>query len=175
MSCPDAVRGDPAPPGSPPQTVDPSGTSISLTEGNVSDSQRIGGTAGDSSGSAPSCGAGQAASNNIHGISFDVTYNSRDADYSHAQLNTVMGSGWTHSFNSFLFSQAGSMFRSNGAGRFTRYTPGPGNTFTADPGYFETPGRNPDGTFTLTQKDKTQFTFASVPGTPCSVGDAVIG
>jgi hypothetical protein len=96
---------------------------------------------------------------------FQVTYNSYDADGSRAQIDSTMGYGWTHSSNTFLFSQLGSMFRYDSSGRITKYKLGPGGTFTAATGYFETLVKNPDGSFTITQKDQTKFTFALVPGT----------
>jgi hypothetical protein len=38
-------------------------------------------------------------------------YNSYNADGSRAIVDTVMGYGWTHTYNVFLFSQAGLTFR----------------------------------------------------------------
>jgi hypothetical protein len=58
------------------------------------------------------------------GLAF--VYNTYNADGSRATVDTVMGYGWTHSFNVFLFSQAGVMFRWDGEGRVTRYGLGPG-------------------------------------------------
>src|SRR6516225_3741984 len=107
-------------------------------------------------------------------ISFTAAYNSYNADNSRAQLDTVMGYGWTHSFNTFLFSQLGAMFRYDGAGRVTRYKLGPGGTFIAAAGYFETLVKNPDGSFTLTKKDQTTYKFATTPGTPFLVGGPVL-
>ena len=120
------------------------GTSISRTEGNLSERVPL----------------------SHSGTPMTLAYNSYNADTSRAQVDTVMGYGWTHSFNTFLFSQLGSMFRFDGDGRVTRYKAGPGGTYTAAPGYFETLARNPDGSFTLRQKDGTVFTFAAIPGTP---------
>jgi RHS repeat-associated protein len=134
------------------QAQEPSdtGTTISRSEGNLSERVNIANTSGLIS--APT--------------SFSAIYNSYNADMSRAQVDTVMGYGWTHSHNIFLFSQVGSMFRFDGDGRVTRYKLGPGGTFTAAPGYFETLVKNPDGSFTLTQKDKTTYTFKLIVGTP---------
>ena len=106
-------------------------------------------------------------------LDFSLTYNTYDADGSRAQVDTVMGYGWTHSYNVFLFSQLGSLFRFDGNGRVTRYKLGPGGSFTAAPGYFETLVQNADGSFTLTKKDKTAFTFAAIPNTPFLVAGPV--
>ena len=110
---------------------------------------------------------------NVKGtLPFDVIYNSYDADGSRAQIDTVMGYGWTHTYNVFLFDQLGSMFRYDASGRVTKYTLGSGGTFVATNGYFETLVRT-GTTFTLTQKDKTVYTFASIAGTTFLVGGPV--
>src|SRR5262249_51446086 len=106
-------------------------------------------------------------------LDFSLSYNTYDADGSRTEVDTVMGYGWTHSYNVFLFSQLGSMFRFDGHGRVTRYKLGPGGSFITARGYFETLVQNPDGSFTLTKKDKTIFTFAAIPNTPFLVAGPV--
>jgi RHS repeat-associated protein len=106
-------------------------------------------------------------------LDFSLTYNTYNADGSRAQVDTVMGYGWTHSYNVFLFSQLSSMFRFDGKGRVTRYKLGPGGSFITAPGYFETLVQNNDGSFTLTKKDKTSFTFAAITNTPFLVAGPV--
>lgn len=141
----------------PVQQSSDTGSNISRTEGNLSERleiARISGTFGAT-------------------VSFTVIYNSYNADYSRAQLDTVMGYGWTHSYNVFLFGQFGAMFRFDGEGRVTRYGLGAGGTYITAPGYFETLVKNINGTFTLTEKDKTAYTFASIPNTPFLVGGPV--
>ncbi|MBV9764303.1 MAG: hypothetical protein JOZ48_05605 [Acidobacteriaceae bacterium] len=98
-------------------------------------------------------------------LNLGLTYNSYNADGSRTTVDTVMGYGWTHSYNIFLFSQLGAMFRFDGDGRITRYAIAQGGGFSAATGYFETLVRNTDGSFTLTKKDKTIYTFTSVSGT----------
>ena len=44
-------------------------------------------------------------------LDLSLTYNSYNADTSRARFNTVLGIGWTHSYNLFLFSQVGSIPR----------------------------------------------------------------
>jgi RHS repeat-associated protein len=133
-------------------------TCISRTEGNMMEAIAISSTR---SGFGPTLDLG-------------LIYNTYNADGSRATVDTVLGYGWTHSFNVFLFSQVGSMFRFDGDGRVTRYANGPGGSFTAAPGYFETLVKNPDGTFTLTKKDKTVYTFQSIPNTPFLVASPVL-
>jgi RHS repeat-associated protein len=165
------IGADPPAPGISTQTVDPSGTMISLSEGNLTETLNV---SEIKTSACPTCIPSRVNFSNAHGISFDVTYNSRDANGLRARLDTVMGFGWTHSYNIFLFSQLGSMFLVNGDGRITKYKLNPDGTFTADTGYFNTLVRKTRDTFVLTQKDKTRFTFASVPGTPFSVGGPVL-
>jgi len=127
-------------------------TGISASEGNMTESVPIS--------TAPSS------------LNLTLNYNSYNSDGSRATVNTGIGYGWTDSYNDFLFSQAGQFFRYDGEGRVTRFAQGPGGTYITDPGYFETlvPG---GGGFTLTQKDKTQYTYGTVPGTPFQVGGPV--
>lgn len=106
-------------------------------------------------------------------LNFSLTYNTYNADGSRAQVDTVMGYGWTHSYNIFLFNQLGSMFRFDGKGRITKYKLGPGGSFITATGYFETLVKNGDGSFTLTKKDKATFKFAAVPNTPFLVAGPV--
>jgi RHS repeat-associated protein len=105
-------------------------------------------------------------------IALTAVYNSYNADGSRAQVDTIMGYGWTHSYNIFLFNQLGAMFRYDGDGRVTRYGLGANNTFVAQTGVFETLVKNPDGTFTLTQKDQTKYNFA-LEGAPFLVAGPV--
>jgi RHS repeat-associated protein len=107
------------------------------------------------------------------GVPFAAMYNTYNADGSRAQADTILGYGWTHSFNIFLFDQLGAMFRYDADGSVTRYGLSTGGGFTAQPGVFETLVKNPDGSFTLTQKDQTSYHFASIPGTPFLVGGPV--
>ena len=106
-------------------------------------------------------------------INFFLAYNSYNADGSRAQIDTVMGYGWTHSYNIFLFSQRGHMFRMDGNGRVIKYQLGAGGAFTTATGYFETLVKNPDGSFTLKQKDGTVFRFVFILNTPFLVGGPV--
>jgi RHS repeat-associated protein len=133
-------------------------TCISRTEGNLSDSVSV------------------ASIRSAFGstLNLSLIYTTYNADGSRATVDSILGYGWTHSLNVFLFSQFGSEFRFDGDGRVTRYANGPGGSFTAAPGYFETLVKNPDGSFTLTQKDKTVYTFKSIPGTPFLVASPVL-
>jgi RHS repeat-associated protein len=106
-------------------------------------------------------------------ISFSLVYNSYDADGSEAQLDTMIGWGWTHSYNIFLFNQFGNMFRMDGRGRVTKYQYQSAGFFVSTPGYFETLTNNLNGTFTIKQKDGTSFLFASIPNTPFQVSGPV--
>jgi RHS repeat-associated protein len=131
-------------------------SSVSRTEGNVTERINI---ASVRSSTGPT-------------LDLSLLYNSYNADGSRATVDTVLGYGWTHSYNMFLFSQLGAMFRHDGDGRVTRYKLGPGGTFIAATGYFETLTQS-GTTFVVTQKDKTKYTFLSIPGTPFLVSGPV--
>jgi RHS repeat-associated protein len=134
-----------------------SGTTISRSQGNLTERLNLAGISG---------GVGA-------GIPFDAVYNTYNADGSRAQVDTVMGYGWTHSYNIFLFDQLGAKFRYDGEGYVTRYAINAAGGFTAQSGVFETLVKNPDGSFTLTQKDQTSYHFATIPNTPFLVGGPV--
>jgi YD repeat-containing protein len=108
-------------------------------------------------------------------LDLSLTYDSYNADTSRARFNTVLGIGWTHSYNLFLFSQVGNIFRVDGDGRVTKYQLGPGGTYTAAPGYFETIVKNSDGSFTITDKYRTKTLYMQLPppGTPFMKGTPV--
>ncbi len=139
-----------------PTTSDTS-SSISLSEGNLKETVLLSATR---SSTGPT-------------MSLSAIYNSYNADGSRAAVDTVMGYGWTHSYNNFLFTQLGAMFRFDGSGRVTRFKLGPGGTYIAPNGYFETLVKNPGNTFTITQKDKTVYNYAMIPGTPFTVAGPV--
>src|SRR5205814_386476 len=102
-------------------------------------------------------------------LDFRLTYNSYNADGSQAQIDSVAGYGWTHTYNSFLFAQVGSMFLMGPNGRTEKFQLGAGGAYTADTGYFNTLVKNPDGSFTMTTKRRTVYRFALVAGTPFMV------
>src|SRR5262245_53625247 len=89
------------------------GCELSSTEGNRSDSY---------SGATVSSAFGPK-------LDFSAVYNTKQADGSQSRIDTVMGLGWTHSYNTLLFTQRGHMFRLDGDGRMTKYTLGAGGKF----------------------------------------------
>ena len=131
-----------------------SGNSLSMAEGNLSDSFSVPALRG---------GSGTLAGPVL-------TYNTDKADGSQARFDTVAGVGWTHSYNAFLYTLRGHMFRVDGRGRVTKYAQGAGGTFTADTGWFETLVKNPGNTYTLRYKDGTTYLFAVVSGTLFNIG-----
>jgi RHS repeat-associated protein len=99
-------------------------------------------------------------------LSLSLAYNSFHADGECSQVDTVAGYGWTHSYNDFLFFQRGHALRWDGEGRIAIFRLGPGGSYTADRGHFDTLIRNPDGSHLLTKKDQTAYRFAFVSGSP---------
>ncbi|MDP2607364.1 MAG: DUF6531 domain-containing protein [Deltaproteobacteria bacterium] len=84
------------------------------------------------------------------------TYNSLDT------YSGPLGRGWTHSYNAFLTENpGGSVVIKQGDGRGEFYDPiGGGNYQARFAGVFSILIKNSDGTFTLTQKDQTQYQFS---------------
>ncbi len=130
---------------------------LSKTEGNLVEQVRIATT----------------RSTNAPTVDLVAVYNSYNADGSRATLDTVMGYGWTHSFNLFLFTQFGAMFLYDGQGRVVKFSLAAGGVYTTATGYFETLVKTSSTSFTLTQKDQTVYTFSSVPTAPFVVGGPV--
>lgn len=128
----------------------PSGTATSLSEGNFTEMY-----------SGPSLSGGSGGN-----ISLDFNYDSFNADGSLERVITTMGVGWTHSYNIFLFKQRMEMFRYDGNGRVTKYTPVSSTRYVSTTGYFETLTRTSSTSFTLTYKDQTTYEFALVSGSP---------
>jgi RHS repeat-associated protein len=109
-------------------------------------------------------------------LPFALTYNSYNADGSKAQLDTGLGFGWTHTYNTLLFQQRGQMFRLGADGRVTQYYlnySGSGGSYISDTGYFETMTRQPDGSFIVTNKYQSWWHFGLVPNTPFLVAGPV--
>src|SRR5215469_18019713 len=141
----------------PPQSA--SGKSfISLTEGNLTESYHV------------------AQVRSAFGVTMDfkLVYNSYNADNSRTSLDTMVGFGWTHTYNEFLFALGSDMFRMRGDGRIVRYHLMPGGTYQTSPGYFETLVKNPDGSFDVTTKFKTRYHYQSIPNTPFLVQGPVL-
>ena len=107
-------------------------------------------------------------------LKFDLIYNTYNADGSRGSFNTVLGYGWTHTYNEFLFSQRGDIFRFRGDGRIVRYAFQGNGIYQTTTGYFETLVKNNDGSFTLTDKYQTRYHFQSIPGTPFLVVGPVL-
>jgi RHS repeat-associated protein len=133
-------------------------SSVGLSEGNLRDAYQV------------------ARVRSAFGATIDLSlhYNSYNADGSRAAIDTVMGLGWTHSYNIFLFSQNGHLFRMDGDGRVTKYQRNQNGTFTAAPGYFETLVQTAATTFVITTTDRTSFVFALIPSTPFAIGDGQV-
>lgn len=126
------------------------GSSISLTEGNLRESQVA---AEVNSASGPT-------------LLFRIVYNSYLADGSQGSVNTVLGRGWTHSYNVFLYEYRGQVFKMGASGRTTLYKRRPDGSYTPDTGHFETLVRNPDTSFTLHKTNGLELRFARVVPAP---------
>ena len=97
---------------------------------------------------------------NIPGRGIPLLFSRTYSSFNIAQ-DSVVGFGWTHSYNiSLSFDAAGNvtLHQANGTTLpFAAVTSG----FQAPPRVMGQLVRNPDSTFAFTQKDKTRFTFSS--------------
>jgi RHS repeat-associated protein len=131
---------------------------VSLTEGNVSEDYTVANV---------KSAFGTA-------IEFRLIYNSYNADNSRASLDTMVGFGWTHTFNDFLFAQGLNMFRMRGDGRIIQYAFRGGGKYQTSAGYFETLVKNQDGSFDVTTKYQTRYHYELIPNTPFLVRGPVL-
>jgi RHS repeat-associated protein len=85
---------------------------------------------------------------------FQRSYNSLD--------NYVgpLGTNWTHAYNIFLIGTATGIVIKWGDGHGESFTLS-GGGYVPQPGVFNTLAKNTDGTFVLSRKDQTQFTFSA--------------
>lgn len=94
-------------------------------------------------------------------LTFDLIYNSYNADGTRVSSDTGIGYGWTHTYNDYLFTQGEDIFRWRGDGRVTKYSPVNGS-YQATPGYFETLVVNGQASITITDKYQTQYLYQSI-------------
>ncbi|MCK4785698.1 MAG: hypothetical protein KAV87_18225, partial [Desulfobacteraceae bacterium] len=130
--------------------TDSGGSFISQTEGNLGESYSV------------------FTVKNASGPVFDFTlfYNSYLADGSQASMNTIMGTGWTHSYNIFLVEQRRQIFKIGPTGRTAKFRRGPGGTYLSTQGHHTTLVKNPGGSFTLTLKEGTRYNFQKIIPAP---------
>jgi RHS repeat-associated protein len=131
---------------------------VSLTEGNLSEDYKVARV--------------MSAFGSV--MDFKLIYNSYNSDNSRASIDSMVGVGWTHTYNDFLFAQGSDMFRMRGDGRIVRYALRSGGTYQTSPGYFERLFKNPDGSFDVTTKHQTRFHYQTVPNTPFLVRGPVL-
>jgi len=123
---------------------------FSLTEGNMGDKVKI----------------AEVKSTYGRTLDFFLFYNSYLADGSKGSVITVLGKGWTHSYNILLFKQRRDMFLMSSKGRTIRFTRKRDGSYAPGKGHFQTLIRNPDGTFTMKTKDATHYNFARISPVP---------
>jgi len=88
------------------------------------------------------------------GVAFQRSYNSLD------NYSGPLGTNWTHTYNTFAQITASEAIVKWGDGHGETYTLS-GTSYTPPPGVFSTFVANNNGTFTLTQKNQTQYNFSS--------------
>ena len=108
------------------------------------------------------------------GLSLELFYASYNADGEKAMLATVMGIGWSHSYNIILFAQGRDIFKMSPGGLTTKYQRGGrAGTLSATRGHQQTITENPDGSIIINNKDGQSFTFRKITGNPLTILGAV--
>jgi YD repeat-containing protein len=97
-------------------------------------------------------------------LTFDLTYNSYNADATRTSIDAGMGYGWTHTYNDFLFKQGDNIFRMGPDGRVIKFSPLDGS-YKASRGYFETLVVDSDASFTITAKNQSKYHYELIPAT----------
>jgi len=107
---------------------------------------------------------------NSAGVRVSLHYASFNADGEKASLNTVMGFGWSHSYNIYLFQQGRDIFKQSATGRTTQYKrTGRSGPLTAIRGHQQTVVENSDGSIEVINKDQLTFRFEKISGNPLRV------
>jgi RHS repeat-associated protein len=122
---------------------------VSLTEGNVAETYSV----------------ARAAAAFGPTLTFDLIYNSYNADGTRTSIDTGMGYGWTHTYNDYLFMQGADIFRWRGDGRITKFSFVNGS-YQATPGYFETLASQSESSVIITDKYQTQYQYRLISRTP---------
>lgn len=111
-----------------------------------------------------------ARSANGAGLELSLHYASYVADGEKATLNTVMGYGWSHSYNIFLFTQGRDIFKMSPSGLTTKYQRAArGGALTATRGHQQTIRENLDGSIEIRNNDGLTFRFEKIPGNPITI------
>jgi len=104
------------------------------------------------------------------GLDLTLHYTSYAADGEKASLSTVMGFGWSHSYNIFLFQQSRDIFKMSPAGLATKYKrAGRAGSLSATRGHQQTIVENPDGSIEVRNKDGLTYLFEKITDNPLRV------
>jgi len=110
----------------------------------------------------------------VQTLTFDLTYNSYNADATRTSIDAGMGYGWTHTYNDFLFKQGDNIFRMGPDGRVIKFSPLDGS-YKASRGYFETLVVDSDASFTITAKNQSKYHYELIPATHFAMDGQVFG
>ena len=107
-----------------------------------------------------------------NGAGLDITlhYTSYTADGEKSSLSTVMGFGWSHSYNIFLFQQGRDIFKMSPAGLVTKYKrAGRAGSLSATRGHQQTIVENTDGSIEVRNKNGLTYLFEKITDNPLRV------
>ncbi|MGA1842502.1 MAG: RHS repeat-associated core domain-containing protein [bacterium] len=104
------------------------------------------------------------------GLDLALYYASYIADGEKASLNTVMGFGWSHSYNIFLFQQGRDIFKISPGGLVTQYKrTGRTGPLKATRGHQQTIIENSDGSIEIRNNDGLTYLFEKITGNPLRI------
>jgi RHS repeat-associated protein len=114
------------------------------------------------------------SSSNGSGLGFSFNYTGNNANGEVVSLDTVLGFGWSHSYNVSLFSQGRDLFKIDSAGKVTKFQrSGRSGALSPLPGTQQDIVEKPDGSIVISNRQGgTTFVFRKITGNPLRIAGA---
>lgn len=99
-------------------------------------------------------------------LSLSLTYRSHNADASNYRFETVLGLGWTHSFDLFVTEYRGDAYIHRGDGTTSKFKLNPDGSYTVLEGWYDTLQKPDANTFLMTTKEGAVYRFEKLNPAP---------
>lgn len=99
-------------------------------------------------------------------INLSLHYDSFNADTSNYRVDTVLGFGWTHSYNLFITEYRFDAYLHQGNGKVTKFRRTPSGNYIPQTGYFDNLVKIDTNTYVITDKEGTQFRYEKLNPAP---------